>query len=170
MVNGINLTVDKPYPEIMKYNENLILAKIIHESYAGVVSELTATNNYSYQFISLNHEFKELRKALEVIAITEMKHLTILGTIIKNLGGNPKFVFKNELNNTIYWDSSIVYYCDDIPSLLKHNINNEKEAIKYYNYIIDNTDNDNIKAIIERIILDEKNHINIFNSFLKQFI
>ncbi len=170
MVNGINLTIDKPYPKVIKYNENLKLAEIIHKAYAGVGSELTAVMTYSYQHIIIDERYKDLKKAMETIAITEMKHLEILGKMIKNLGGIPKYIFRNELNNVIYWDASIVYYNEDIPSLLKNNIMAEKEAIKYYNYILKNADNENIKDIIKRIIMDEKNHIAIFTSLLKQFI
>lgn len=55
----------------------------------------------------------------------------------------------------------------NLEEMLCFNIVSEKEAIQGYRHLISVCENANIKAILERIIMDEECHIQIFE-YLKE--
>lgn len=98
--------VNKPYPQIKVERQNREHAEILMSDYSGMVSESAAIFQYSYQFI-YKFKNKEFYETIEGIAIVEMKHLFMLGKIIKLLGVDP--VFKSNYNDYLtYWSSSFV--------------------------------------------------------------
>lgn len=167
MNNKLNPIVDIPYPKIDIKEKDPKFAYKIFKLYAGEVSEFTAVSQYSYQSIYLN-EYKELSKILEDIAITEMRHLKILGELIKVLGLNPYYVTYND-NRPIPWDADNVNFTINYREMLVSDIEKEKLAINDYNKLASETNIQNIKDIINRIIMDEKRHIEVLSILLKQY-
>lgn len=148
-----------PYPEV-RVEENLAEAKLLMPSYAGVGSELTAIMTYSFQsFIS--PESGVLSRALGGVARTEMKHFELLGRTIFKLGGYPI------MGARTYHSGSMVNYTLDPHKYLAQNIASEEAAIVGYERTILNLRDESVKLLIERIILDEELHINIFKELLK---
>lgn len=159
---------EKNYPEPKVEKNNIEYAQILMQDYAGKVSEDTAIHLYSFQhFTASNAEFK---KAIIKIAITEMKHLELLGKTIYLLGIKPEYkTFDSTTNNLIPWNSDNVNYETDFEKILKLNIASEKTAIKNYKYHSSIINDKYIKNLLARIIEDEEEHIRIFNSFLKRY-
>lgn len=58
---------------------------------------------------------------------------------------------------------NIKYNFRNVYSMLEYNIESEKKAIKEYEEAIKHTQNKSIQQLLERIILDEKTHLEIFN-------
>lgn len=167
MNKDFNPILNIPYPSINVQKKNPKLAYKILELYAGMVSELSAVSQYSFQAIYLN-EYKELSKILENISIVEMRHLKILGELIEALGLIPYYVtYKN--NKPIPWNSDYIDFTLNYRDMLINNIKKENEAINNYKEIINMTDDTNIKNIINRIILDEERHIEILSKLLVQY-
>ena len=52
--------------------------------------------------------------------------------------------------------------------MMEYNIKSEEEAIKSYEKAKRMTRNKMLRSLFDRIILDEKTHIKIFESFLKK--
>ncbi len=167
IINGINLKVDEKYPEV---NFNLTDKKLAMEYKKSYVQEINAVNQYVYDEFITENNLKELKITLKSIARDEMEHIELLSKIITNLGGNPNYTYINDLGNQDYYSTNRVYYNTDINKFLKYNINKEKEVILEYERLLKITDNDNIKSVINRIILDEKKHIELLNSFLNLLI
>ena len=167
IINGINLKVDKKYPEV---NFNLTDKKLAMEFKKSYVEEVNAVNQYVYDELITEDNLKELKITLKSVARDEMEHIELLGKIIVNLGGSPNYTYINDLGNQDYYSTNRVYYNTDINKFLKYNINKEKEVILEYERLLKITDNDNIKSVINRIILDEKKHIELLNSFLNLLI
>ncbi len=150
---------DLPYPEV-EARENLSEAKLLMPSYAGAGSELTAILTYSFQqFIS--PETSELSRALSGIARCEMHHFELLGRAIFKLGGYPI------MGSRTYHSGSMVNYTLDPHKYLSQNIAAEEAAIVGYERTVLNLHNESVKLLIERIILDEELHINVFKELLK---
>lgn len=158
--------VDMPYPEIKVERKNIELAKEILNVYAGEISEDTATHNYVFQMIML-HQDEEKKNILEGIAITEMHHLEILGLLIKELGLTPFYVGVQN-GSTKWFSGEYVTYEKEWKKMLLDNIGLEELAIRNYEKIIDKTDDENVKHILKRIILDERLHIEIFSKLYNQ--
>ena len=163
----MNCNSSLKYPEIKIENKNKEYAYLLLEDYAGKTSELTAITLYVYQHIINEDINKLLAKTLKGIFIAEMHHLEILGNLIRLLGVKP--VYKTLDENIITpWNSNYVNYETNVTKILLLNIENEEAAIKQYKMHIQLINDKYIKEILERIILDELEHIKCFNNLLDQ--
>ena len=134
-------------------------ANLLYDSFAGEKGELTTITQYIYEHIELKR-YDSFSKILLSIAIEEMHHLDLLGSLIKKLGGAPYYINKEKCA----WNTeNVKYHFSSIYEMLTYNIESEKAAIKGYRESIKNTQNKSIKDLIERIILDEQTHLEIFN-------
>ncbi len=161
----MQVKVDIPYPEIKVKEKNIKLAKEILSSYAGSVSEDTAIHNYIFQYLILEND--EIKNILKEIAIVEMHHLEILGELVKKLGLTPLYLSVSN-DNTKWFSGEYVTYEKELKNILLDNIRNEELAIKNYEKIIIGTDDEYVKYILKRIILDEKMHIQVFMKLYSQ--
>ncbi len=150
-----------PYPEITP-QENLRDAKLLMPNYSGQHGELTAILLYAYQsYISWADEL--LYSTLENIAIVEMHHHEMLGKAIYKLGGYPVMGAKT------FWNGSYVNYTIEPVKFLEFNIKAEEIAIMNYEKTILNLEQEDVKLLLERIILDEEIHIKIFRQLLSRY-
>ena len=148
-----------PYPKLMNIRQNINYTKLLYKSYSSADGELTAVLQYIYEHIELKR-YENFSKILLSIAIEEMYHLELIGELIKKLGGKPYFMDK-ECN--MWSANNIKYNFRNVYSMLEYNIESEKKAIKEYEEAIKHTQNKSIQQLLERIILDEKTHLEIFN-------
>ena len=161
----MKVNLDIPYPEIRVEEKNSYYADILSQDYAGRVSETTASLLYSYQHFDNFNENKEFSDTIEQISIVEMKHLEILGKIIRLLGRNPVYkTCEATRGECIMWESSYINYDSDLKEMLRIDMESEKAAIKNYEEHKNIIDDKYIKEILSRIILDEKRHLEIFKS------
>ena len=161
----MKVNLDIPYPEIRVEEKNSYYADILSQDYAGRVSETTASLLYSYQHFDKFNENKEFSDTIEQISIVEMKHLEILGKIIRLLGRNPVYkTCEATRGECIMWESSYINYDSDLKEMLRIDMESEKAAIKNYDEQKNIIDDKYIKEILSRIILDEKRHLEIFKS------
>jgi len=149
-----------PYPKIKESIEPETV-KILKKDYAGQNGEFTAIAQYVFQHgrIKDNPEFAN---SILKIAIVEMKHLDLLGDAIVALGGNPCFN-----DNKYFWDASTVNYAPTFKEMIKANIYAESVAIVNYEKHINMIENPSVKALLDRIIEDEKLHLRFFEETLK---
>ena len=100
-----------------------------------------------------------------------MHHLEILGKLILKLGLNPIYATVDSSNdNVIYWTSENVDYTDDIKKMLQVDIQAETLAIEQYELHKEMMDDKYIRAIIDRIIQDEKEHLKIFKELYNKLM
>ena len=153
--------IDIPYPEIKVERKDVELAKEILNLYAGEISEDTAVHNYIFQMLIMSED-KIKKELLKEIAITEMHHLEILGLLVKELGLTPFYVgVKN--STTKWWSGEYVTYEKEWKKIILANIGLEELAIQNYEKVIAKTNDENVRHILKRIILDERLHIEIFS-------
>lgn len=165
----MKVKLDIPYPEVKVEEENLYYADLLSQDYAGVVSETTAGMLYSYQHFNTFNSNEEFSKVIEEISIVEMMHLEMLGKTIKLLGKEPVYkTCESSRGNCVMWSASNVKYDTDIKDMLKTNIRGEMQAVKNYEHHIKIIEDKYIKELLERIILDEKRHIEIFETLLNK--
>ena len=143
----------------MNIRQNQRYANLLYDNFAGDSGELFAVMQYIYEHIELKR-FESFSKILLSIAIEEMHHLDLIGELIKKLGKKPYFIDKNECA----WDTkNVKYHFNNLYDMLLFNIESEKKAIHGYKEAIKYTQNKSIKDLLERIILDEQTHLEIFN-------
>lgn len=157
--NGMTLYLDSvPYPVVTGSNDPETVAMLM-EDYAGAASELTAITQYIFQNTVSDNE--PYANAMLQTAIVEMTHLDMLSDAIKTLGGNPRFG-----NGQYYWQASAVNYADTMKEMLEANIQGETTAIQNYQKHAAATKNETVRALLLRIIEDEKLHLRFFKETL----
>ena len=143
----------------MNIRQNQRYAELLFNCFAGEEGELTAVTQYIYEHIELKR-YESFSKILLSIAIEEMHHLDLIGDLIRRLGSKPYYTNKEKC----FWNAkNIKYHFNNVYAMLMFNIKSEKKAIKCYEEAIKYTQNKSIKELLERIILDEKTHLEIFN-------
>lgn len=151
-----------PYPELDCISANKKFIGLLFDTYSGTNGELTAILQYTYEGIMFNNE--EISKIVKQISIMEMHHLSILGRMLKKLGRLPVYKSANE----ILWNAkNINYIMRNVEEVMKNNIQEEYRAIRNYENLIECTNDECIKKLLERIILDEKAHIEVFNLIMQ---
>ena len=148
-----------PYPKLMNIKRNIRYANLLYDIFAGEEGELTAVNQYIYEHIELKR-YEGFSKILLSIAIEEMHHLELIADLIKRLGKKPYYINQNQC----MWNANnIKYHFNNVYEMIIFNIDSEKKAIASYKESIKYTQNKSIKDLLERIILDEQTHLEIFN-------
>lgn len=152
--------VNLPYPDICIEHKNKFYASLLLNDYASANSELTAITQYVYAHAKEADEC--VSKIFLGIAVVEMTHLDLLADMILELGVNPKF-YDGCLD---FWRGDFVPYGKTSRDRLKLAIKGEYAAIVQYEKHIQQINDCNIQCVLERIILDEKLHVNIFKQLL----
>ncbi|MBQ2713321.1 MAG: manganese catalase family protein [Clostridia bacterium] len=152
------------YPTTHGLTKDIRLADMIAEVYAGRYSEMTAVMRYSFQHTvsELNPSYRMLADALRGIAVSEMNHLSRLGNLIGALGRVP--VYANAKGQP--FSAMSVDFESDAKRFLQNDIDGEYLAIDDYEYLIAHCDNEQVNAVIRRIVEDEKVHILTLNELL----
>lgn len=159
---------DLPYPKIRVEQPNREYAKLILEDYAGFISEMSAVNLYMYDHLVTAKQYKEIADALEEVAVVEMVHQQILGEILIELGVQPKY-WSERRRRKKYWNADYIPYQLDAKIILLDAIQSEKDAIIQYNRHLRMIQDQYIQRVIDRILLDEELHLELFNSLYNEY-
>ncbi|MGI6701792.1 MAG: ferritin-like domain-containing protein [Christensenellales bacterium] len=160
------LREDLPYPPLDGLSTDIESARIISPAYTSLyVSEMTAALQYMYHYFFFDAmKMEEFAHTVEEIAITEMMHKEILGKTLLRLGIDPIFSVTPPFRN--YYNTSKVSYSKTPERMLRDDIQAEIYAIEDYERMLMRLNNEQVKAIIARIQLDEKLHLNEFKKLL----
>ena len=153
-----------PYPDISNLRPNNAYATLLYDDFAGNLGEVTAVLQYVYEHIQYA-TYPQISKIMLSIAIQEMKHLDLVGGLIKKLGRQPTFI--SSLGE-IWTAKDIGYKTGNLRETMVYNIQLEKAAIAGYKKAIAYTRNREIQKLFDRIILDEENHISIFQTIIQE--
>lgn len=158
----------KPYPPIKVKEKNILYSEILMDDFAGYISEFSAISQYIYHSVDLGKVDRDLASMYIQIAKVEMHHLDIIGQVITLLGGNPQYRGSYS-TQCMPWNGTFVYYGVDICERLHKDLDSEYAAISSYKKHIEMIDDDYIKAILRRIILDEQVHVKHFKSAIEKY-
>ena len=156
----IEVRINKPYPEIENATTDMKTVAVLKNLASSSVGELEAVLNYIYQSVIANKTHRDIADLFEEIAIVEMEHLDMLMNAITAFGGVPKY---EDCNGTMY-STKFVNYTQKLGEMLNNNIAAETVAIKDYTQAINFVSNESLIKLFERIILDEKRHLEIFRT------
>lgn len=168
-MNMDNFKVNLPYPPIKVESKNSKYANLILQNYSGMVSEFTAVTQYIYHEIYAFHDNTEVSLTIKGIAMIEMMHLQMLGEIVTLLGCSPKYGI-NRKGKFLDWTPKFIDYGKTLPAMILDDIVAEEKAIDQYIQTLALIDDKYIKAIIERIIMDEELHLKLFSNLYEKLI
>ena len=144
-----------PYPEITVLQPDPCAAQLLMADYAGGPSEFTAVNQYLYHHSTLR-QYPDVAEMLEKTAIVEMMHMEKLAQAILLLGEKPVYGAPTP------WCADRVAYGETLCERLHMDIASEYAAIAQYQRHIEQIADPNVKALLARIIQDERVHIKLF--------
>lgn len=154
-----------PYPSVQVAAPNLSYAQMLSASFASAKSELTTITQYVYFSWVLEQGTSELCTCYQKIAQIEMLHLNLLGQMITALGGNP--IFRSyPYKRPAFWNSGVLQYQCNIEKALRISIAGEQSTIEGYRHLSKLIQDPGVTAVLQRIILDEEIHIQVFQEYL----
>lgn len=157
-----------PYPPLDGIGEDQAALKIVSPAYAGDEGELTAVLQYIYQHILFDAMGKrEYADALLKIAISEMKHLEILGSLIYRLGALPVYSYLPPYPINYYCARS-VSYSRTPQKMILDDIEAEQYAIDTYTKMLRRLKDERVAAVVQRIRMDEEEHLARFKEILRE--
>ncbi|NLY55436.1 MAG: bacterioferritin [Firmicutes bacterium] len=152
-----------PYPPVKVKGPHPQYAQMLLDAFAdGAAAELTAITQYFNHYL-VNPD-KEVARLQFCIALVEMEHLELLGELIEQLGGDPRYWRSNKA----YWDGgNVAYGVKMTPSeLLRLDIEGEICAIEAYERLITEIADPGVRRVLERIVEDERVHLDLFETAL----
>ena len=158
----VEVKVNLPYPEIVDATNDYSTVVILKNLATSTKGELNGVLQYIYQSTIAAATNEEIASIFEEIGIVEMMHLDMLMHAISDFGGNPKY----EDANGNAFNLSNINYSIKLKDMLQANIKSEQFAIEAYSQAIEKVKNQSLKDLFERIIKDEKRHMDIFKKIL----
>ena len=110
---------------------------------------------------------EQFSHTLHRIAVSEMTHLDILGSLLCKLGALPVFT-SCPPHKFDFYTAAAVSYSDEPEKMLLCDIRGENEAIRGYEKMLCRLKNEQIRAVIARIIEDEKLHLQALEAMLAE--
>ena len=161
------LICDLPYPSTDTLTKDVRSGQIISFAYATLRGELTATLQYVYHHFYFDEIEKTDAEILMAIAKAEMIHIDILGTAMLKLGVSPRYVQMPNTNN--FYNTSTVSQSKTAQKMIMDDIQGELNAIADYQKMLFILKNEQVEAIIQRIILDEQLHLEKLKEMLTKY-
>ena len=161
------LQVDLPYPSTNTLTKDVRSGYIISYAYATLRGELTAILQYVYHHHFFDGIDPKDADILMSIAVCEMLHLNILGSAMLKLGVNPRYVQQPCTDN--YFNTTTVSQATMPQKMLMDDIQGEMTAIADYQKMLFTLKNEEVAAIIQRIILDEQLHLETLKTMLEKY-
>lgn len=162
--NGrIEAAAPDPYPPLEVEGPNPQYARMLGMDMAGNRSEMTSITQYLYHSWMLP-EFDNAEETLRRVAMVEMHHLDMLGTLIEKLGGNPKYMAVQ--NRPVVWNGGMVTYNRTPAMAIRDDMVSEQMAIDNYRKQLLIIRDAHVAAVIRRIIMDEEIHLLLFKKLL----
>ncbi len=156
-----------PYPPIQVQGPSPVSAKAMLENLGGGASEMSTVTQYIYSSTVLRESCPKASEYFRKIAVVEMHHLSIFAELVSLLGGEPR-LWSYVNGRTAYWSAAVLTYSHELPVLLNRAIMGENRTITEYRRLAGELPDPNIRAILERLILDEEQHVHIFRCLAQE--
>lgn len=151
--------MDLPYPPVQVKEMNPSYANLLSIDYCGSVSELSAITQYINNENRLSCRNCPVAKTFLGIAVAEMMHLQKLGEMIVLLGGTIDFTAKHRNGSRRMWTPEYLTIPENARRMIQADIEAERAAIDQYMMHIRMIRDENVDAVLGRIIKDEEYHI-----------
>lgn len=164
-----SIQVNQPYPTADGICADAYSLRIISPAYASPEGELNAVLQYIYHsFFFEKYGRNDIADTLTGIAIAEMHHLDILGGLILALGAQPVYA-QYPSSGFNFYSAKYVAYSRSLKNMIEDDLIAERHAISSYEKMLKRLKNEQVKAIIARILEDEKLHVEVLERILKDF-
>ena len=158
----------EPYPEVRAQGRDGRYARAMLSNMGGVVSEMSAVSLYFYNHL-VTTGVPEAAALFHEVSIVEMHHMEIFGTLALQLGADPR-LWSIQRGRRMWWSPEYNQYVRKLGPLLQEAIRGEQAAIRKYESQLRWIGDENIRANLRRILLDERLHMEAFECLRRQFV
>lgn len=155
-----------PYPPIQVAGRDAKYAQAMLSNMGGINSEMSAVSSYFYNSIVTGWN-ERVAKIFRQISVVEMHHLEIFGKLALALGADPR-LWECQGSNMVYWSPGYNSHPTELPAILKNALRAEQAAIRKYEYQARTIGDKNIVENLQRILIDEREHVEIFNMLIRE--
>ena len=167
--NPYKVTLDLPYPPVRPETLRREYAYAMLSNIGSRNSEMSAISLYFYNSIIRHPDYASYARCFHEISIVEMHHLDIFAAFAFQMGLDPRLWSINRQRNCVsYWSPSYNQYPKGIREVVENARKGEEAAIQKYTRQAEIICDKNIADNLNRIILDEKHHIEIFDMMLAE--
>lgn len=159
-----NCQSNLPYPPVKAECKNPMYAQAMLSNIGSANSEMTAISLYIYNHF-MTAEKEDIAQIFHKISIVEMHHLNIFGTFAVQLGTDPR-LWAQINRRMVYWTPQYNHYPTELKPLLQNSLGGELKTIEKYKTQARRIKDANIVENLQRIILDEECHVEIFKTLL----
>ncbi len=156
-----------PYPPLRVECENPAYAAEMLSNIGSCDSEMSAVSLYIYNNTILADRSEEFAHIFHKISIVEMRHLDIFAHLAHMLGADPRLWTCNG-RRPCYWSPACNHYHLQTEALLKNSLQREQNTILKYRRQAEQIRDAYIVDMLNRIILDEQLHVQIFCEMLEE--
>lgn len=122
-------------------------------------AQLCAVAAYTYRSLMTEGISRELSDAFDRIAIDEMEHFRLLGSLIASLGGDPVIRTSVETESLEMEESNTRTLANALTEMINHAVLEEREEILRYRTAMRCTDDRIVRGFLSQLIADEERHI-----------
>lgn len=151
-----------PYPPVKAECKNPMYAQAMLSNIGAANSEMTAICLYVYNHFMTADDIAQI---FHKISVVEMHHLNIFGELARQLGADPR-LWAQINRRMVYWTPQYNKYPTELKPLLQNSLSGELKTIEKYKTQARRIKDPNIVENLERIILDEEVHVEIFKTLL----
>ncbi len=162
-INNIQIRLNSLYPEIVEADNNPQTVGILKDLLSSRDGEMSGIMQYIYQSRLAFKVEPEVSQLLEEIAVVEMEHMELLMDAIIAFGGTPKY----DNGRGQMFNAGYVNYTTKLKDMLEANMAGEDRSISDYTRAQKMVKNQSLKELLNRIIEDEKLHLNAFKTIYK---
>lgn len=161
MDSHISFADSAPYPPVRVEGRNVKYAAAMLANIGSCSSEISTVSLYFYNSVVLRENHADLAETFHKISVVEMHHLDIFAQLACLLGADPR-LWRPENGRPAYWSPSCNQYARSPLPLVRNALEGERAAVAQYRRQSGWIGDPYICEMLERIILDEERHIQIF--------
>lgn len=163
--NECSVTIDLPYPPVQTDSRSSDYAYAMLSNIGSDNSEMSAVCLYFYNSVILEPGYAEFAECFHKISVVEMQHLHIFASLASQMGLDPRLWCMQNRRRS-YWSPAYNSYPRQIHEVIENSIKGELAAIQKYTRQSEIIRDENIVDILDRIILDEQHHVELFHNML----
>ena len=151
-------TSKNPYPDGKPRRQDVRLAQRLFPLWSGGNGELAAISSYYCAALQTEAHSPALGEMFEELAQCELLHFRLLGRLIRDLGAAPVLSPRGGLG----MPNEQVPQRGGIKQALEQHMRREQAAADTYRYLVTQTEDDAVRALLMRIAEDEEYHAAMF--------
>ncbi len=166
-LDSLQVADASPWPPIQADTPNVRAAEMMLSNVGACHSEMSALSLYFYNSTITRDRYPDVSECFHRISIVEMHHLDVFARLSLLLGADPR-LWSGPPRRLSWWSPRCLSYPRERIPLLQNALHAERNAVAKYRQQASCVGDPGIAAVLERIILDEKRHIEIFEALLHE--